>query len=339
MPDLRALRELIEAAYRPNDYPALAWQAQAWETTRPLAGISIIDASPVFRNTLTKYLPLLVAGADLTVALSPLLPNDPDTVGVLDRLGIPVIAAHYAAHFDVVIDCAGVLADCDSRLGYVELTKSGQHVYQGWDQTVFLVDDSEVKLIETVLGTGDGFVRGLAHFGYDDLTDRTIVVFGGGKVGRGAALGARAAGARVIIVDPDPAVSAPAGCELVPEPVDLDDVWCVVSATGVAGALASLTDALRDSGAVLANLGAEDEFGPAMPANRVLNGKAPVNFALTEPTQLRFIDPTMALDNACALELLRGGYPPGLNPPPRHVEDEILKIWETTHPSSDDRPD
>lgn len=339
MPDVHALRELIDAAYQPSDYPALAWQAQAWEKTRPLAGLRIIDASPVFRNTLTKYLPLLVAGADLTVALSPLLPHDPDMVPVLGRLGIPVIAAQDATQFDVVIDCAGVLATCDSRLGYVELTKSGEHVYAGRGQTVFLVDDSEVKLIETVLGTGDGFVRGLAHFGYDDLTDRRIVVFGGGKVGRGAALGARAAGARVIVVDPDQSVSAPAGCELVHEPVDLLDVWCVVSATGVAGALAPLADALRDSGAVLANLGAEDEFGPAMPADRVLNGKAPVNFALTEPTQLRFIDPTMALDNACALELLRGGHPPGLNPPPRPVEDEILKIWETTHPSSGDRPD
>lgn len=273
-----------------------------------------------------------MGGADLTVALSKLLPHDPDMVDVLANLGIMTIGNDEAAEFDVVIDCAGALAEWRSRYGYVELTKSGEHVYAGCAKPVFLVDDSKVKLIETVLGTGDGFVRGLAHFGYTDLTDRHVVVFGGGKVGRGAALGARAAGARVTVVDPDPRVEAPAGCTVAREPIGLDDAWCVVSATGVAGALAPLTGVLRGSGVILADLGVEDEFGPAMPATRVLHGKAPINFALAEPTRLRFIDPTMALDNACALELLSGGHPAGPNPPPAHLEDEILRIWEQTQP-------
>lgn len=330
MTDLSALRTVVADAYHPDEYPALTRQVHAWQGSRPLDGVRIVDASPVFRNTLTKYLPLLTGGAHLTVALSPLLPHDPAAVEILDDVGVPVIGAEQTTGFDVVIDCAGVLAACPSRFGYVELMKSGEHVYAGCAQPVFLVDDSEVKLIETVLGTGDGFLRGLAHFGYGDVAGHHIVVFGGGKVGRGAALAARAAGAHVTVVDPDPIVEAPPGCELLRHPGGLQDVWCVVSATGVAGALAPLTDVLRESGAVLANLGAEDEFGPAMPTQRVLNAKAPVNFALTEPTRLRYIDPTMALDNACAVELLRGGYPAGLNRPPQHLEDEILQIWNST---------
>lgn len=157
-----------------------------------------------------------------------------------------------------------------------------------------------------------------------------MVVFGSGKVGRGAAMKARGVGADVTVIDSDPHAQPPAGCTLIPA----DDVaavqallasaWCVVSATGVRGALDPWAEFLIRSDAVLANLGADDEFGPHMPPERVLNDKAPVNFALAEPTRLRYLDATFALHNACALALLVGGQHAGLNHPPRAVEDDIL---------------
>lgn len=58
--------------------------------------------------------------------------------------------------------------------------------------------------------------------------------------------------------------------------------------------------------ALIANMGVEDEFGPEVPAERVLNAKSPLNFVLEEPTHLKYIDPTMALDNYGALEVLGG---------------------------------
>jgi len=83
---------------------------------------------------------------------------------------------------------------------------------------------------------------------------------------------------------------------------------------------------LSASSALLANMGAEDEFGPRMPPARALNGKFPVNFALPEPTLLRYLDATMALSNACAVELARSDLPPGLALPPVGVETELLRI-------------
>ena len=333
VPDVRAeaLRAILDQTYSPSDHPALIWQTEQWHVNRPLAGNRIADATPVFHNTLAKYVPLLAAGADLTIVLSPLLPHDPNTVTLLHQVGIPVTTRTADRH-DVALDCAGILAQTPVRVGYVELTKSGQHVYESSTAPVFLADDSRVKLIETVLGTGDGFVRGLAHFGHPDLNGREIVVFGCGKVGRGAALAALAAGASVTLVDPDTDARPPDGCSLI-DAADttavraaLDSAWCVASATGIAGALGPWAEYLAGSDLVLANLGAEDEFGPDMPEARVLNDKAPVNFALAEPTHLRYIDATMALHNAGAVELLTGSYRPGIQRPPRAVEDDILDV-------------
>jgi adenosylhomocysteinase len=75
---------------------------------------------------------------------------------------------------------------------------------------------------------------------------------------------------------------------------------------------------------IFANMGVEDEFGPDIPASRVLNNKEPLNFILPEPTLLRYIDPAMALSNAGAAALLSGSLHPGLNIPDLALEDKIL---------------
>ncbi|MBP5531380.1 MAG: hypothetical protein J6Y54_05065, partial [Lentisphaeria bacterium] len=66
------------------------------------------------------------------------------------------------------------------------------------------------------------------------------------------------------------------------------------------------------------------EFGADLPAERVLNAKRPLNFILDEPTRLKYIDPTMALDNAGALEVLTGRVERGVADPPAELEKEIL---------------
>lgn len=79
----------------------------------------------------------------------------------------------------------------------------------------------------------------------------------------------------------------------------------VVTATGVAGALNApeLQNSLLSTKAVLANMGVEDEYGEAIPAEKVLNAKGPLNFILEEPTHLKYIDTSLALHAALA-ELL-----------------------------------
>ena len=73
----------------------------------------------------------------------------------------------------------------------------------------------------------------------------------------------------------------------------------IVTATSVAGVIGRRYPVEPFlEGQVLVNIGAEDEYGPLFPEQSVLNRKVAVNFALEEPTHLRYIETTFALQNA-----------------------------------------
>ena len=343
MPD-SPLARVVAATYSPEDYPALANQIATWADARPLAGLSVLDATPVFTNTLVKYLALQAAGAEVTVSAHRAIPGDSAVIDALPDYGIAVAdeAMLGTATFDIVSDCAGTHADVSSRFGFVELTRSGVGVYEGSQQPVFIADAGRIKLIETSLGTGDGFVRAMAALGHPlpapagteahgHDSSPTIVVFGGGKFGSGIVTACLARQAHVLVVDPRD-LQLPEGAHLI-SPSDTAAVaaaiaraWCVVAATGVTTALEPWAAQLSASGALLANMGATDEFGPTIPPARALNDKVAINFALPEPTHLRYLDPTMALTNAGAVELRHGRVPAGPNLPPAHIEDALLDV-------------
>ena len=353
MPDT-ALARVVADTYSPDEYPALAHQITTWSNSRPLAGLRVLDATPVFTNTLVKYLALQAAGAEVTVSAHRAIPGDPAVIAALPGYGIPVAdeATLRTTQFDIVSDCAGTHSDVPSRFGYVELTRSGVEVYAGSPHPVFVADAGRIKRIETSLGTGDGFVRGMAALGHPIPAGVTgahhsagqttmsgrhgsqaplVVIFGGGKVGSGVTAACRARDARVVVVDPHETHLPPGVARITPDDDDalgraLAEAWCVVAATGLTAALQPWAEALQHSPALLANMGATDEFGPHVPTNAVLHDKVAVNFALAEPTLLRYLDPTMALTNAGAVELRAGRVPPGANLPPTALEDELLSV-------------
>lgn len=336
-PDTDLLQTLLAQSYTPAEHPALQRLIEHPEALRPLRGRAILDATPLFRNTLVKHLALLRAGATLTVATSDAIPHDPAILPILDACHIP--HTHNCSQpdaFDLILDCAGAHAHLRPRLGFVELTRSGAWHFQHADRPVILVDDSRTKTIETGLGTGDGFVRALSHLGLGSPDGRRLVVFGCGKVGSGIAFHAARLGAHVTAVDDTARIRPRPGVRLVDlhdEPAVLAAVaraWCVVSATGRAGALASMTcvlDALRQGTQLVANMGVEDEWGPDLPDARVLNAKRPLNFCLPEPTLLRYIDPTMALSNLAAATLAAQpqDFPNGLSRAPEALEQDIWR--------------
>ena len=325
--------EHIRNFYPRRDYPALAEQLDTWRQLRPLAGTRLLDATPVYTNTLVKYLPLVAGGAELAVGVGEYTPVDRQVLELLRNWGVRIVAPDECAsgEFDVIMDCAGMFADIPTRWGYVELTRSGAEKYRHADAPVFFADAGRIKLIETTLGTGEGCLRALRQLGYDPDGNR-MLIFGGGKVGRGIALYGVRNGAQVALADFGAAGrKLPSGAAAV-EAGDRDAVAAaireadfIISATGVAGALAEHAAELNSSNAVIANMGVLDEFGVGVPAERVLNAKRPLNFILDEPTHLRFIDPTMALDNAGALEVLRGHVDAGVHAPAPELESAIIE--------------
>lgn len=323
-PGRTAQLQAIKATLAPEldsarDYPALSAQAEHWAETRPLEGLRVLCGTPLFLNTLAQFAALLAGGADLTVVHSDELGYDPAIPDLLAGFNIDLChgAEEAAARgpFDAVLDCSALNRGVSARLGYCELTRSGVHVYKADppDKPVFAADSGRIKSIETVLGTGDGCLRGLRHIGVDPA-GKTVLLFGHGRVGRGIEYALTHAGATIRIVDPAQGSSF--------TPAMLDGVSIVIAATGVRHALVPFASSLLDSGALLVNMGADDEFGPDVPPERAVNGKRPVNFMLPEPTSTRYIDPTLALHNAGILELAHGGS--GILLPPDSLENEIL---------------
>jgi len=327
---MNELNDFLSRFYTPQDYPALYAQLGKWQKSRPLDGIKILDATPVFRNTMVKYSVLLAAGADITVSTGKDIPYDPEILKILPRFGIRTADDKIRREtFDVVADCAGRHRNVSSRFGYAELTRSGLEYYRDCPQPVFSVDSGILKRFETTLGTGESFVRAMKHLGFYSFSGKKVLIFGGGKVGRGTAYYSALAGAKTLIVDKN-TITPPAGVDFISTSeskrlsAELADAWCVVSATGLPGVLAEYVPALLQNKPVIANMGVEDEFGETLPESAVLNNKRPLNFILEEPTWISYIDPSMALSNAALLSLLQKNLVPGINLPPSAMEMQII---------------
>ena len=328
---MTALEKYISSFYSEREFPALAQQIICWKKTRPLEGMKILDGTPVFRNTMVKYCALLAGGAGLTVSAGKNIPADPQILEILPRFNIRVATEKILQEkFDAVADCAGRHCNIDSKYGFAELTRSGVEYYRQTSKPVFSVDSGILKLFETALGTGDGFVRAMRHLGYGDFNGKKILIFGGGKVGRGIAYCSEKNGADVTVADKkiirpmkninfldandENAVSA-----------EIRNAWCIVSATGIPGALTDFADRIGKSDALVANMGVEDEFSNALSEQRVLNHKKPLNFILDEPTLLQYIDPSMALSNEALLFLKNNPDKTGIFPPPENIESMIFQ--------------
>lgn len=327
--------EDLSPFYQREEYPILLHQYETWFITKPLQGYRIIDASPIFRNTCAKYAALLAAGASLTVAISPIMPHDPNIVSLLKQYGVSVLKTEQITEtYDVVMDCAGVLRHVKSRYGYVELTRSGAQFYQECKQPVWMVDAGKIKQIETCLGTGESFFRTLENLGIKNTQKKTLVVIGYGKVGRGIVLHAINRQWNVIVADvvkktfPLPYVSFISTADKKALNNAIRHAFCAVTATGCKHALSGLIDPtiLLSSPVYLANMGVEDEWGPEIPKERLLNAGNTLNFILSDPTKMCYIDPPLAIHNQGAVELIAGRVSPGIFPPPIKIENEYLTI-------------
>lgn len=318
---IEKIKKIIETCYDRSDYPTLEFQRCQWSVTKPLAGLRVLDATPVFRNTLSKYIPLMEAGAELAVGLSEVMPCDKKIVAFLRQAGIRIVTPNDKGEtFDVILDCAAAFASHEARIGYVELTRSGVKGYMDCQKPVYVADSSRIKRIETSLGTGESYFRAMAQLGYTDWKGKRLVIFGNGKVGSGLAIYGHQHSAHVSVFDEnspqDSVVSA------------IREAYAVVTATGVKNALESYASELQNSVALLANMGVEDEFSEKVSLERVLSAKRPINFMLEEPTHLRYIETTMALHNHGALEIMKNRDHQGFLYPTEEVENEFLRIVE-----------
>jgi len=143
---LQDINSIINTFYNEKEYPVLLRQIENRSKTQPLRGLSVLDATPVFRNTLIKYKALLLAGANLSVGVTDKLPADPAILNKLREWGVPLIHTEdTGCLFDIVLDCAASFAGLEARIGYVELTRSGVEIYAKKGSPVYLADSGQIK--------------------------------------------------------------------------------------------------------------------------------------------------------------------------------------------------
>jgi adenosylhomocysteinase len=333
--------EEITARFRADDMPFLRRAKLRAMRGRPYDGLKILHNVPLTGETVCKIEVLAVGGADLVVTSPSFMTPDPSSVDVLQRAGVEFRAEYrFTEEFDVVLDCGGELQSLVTpRLGTCELTGTGSLRYRAADPAypVIAVDESRVKDLEALLGTGRAFVHAFRHLVDEPIDGMAFLVFGYGKVGRGIvrALSPYTREIGVVDADHDTVTAArSAGCDAMHagerERVEswARKAFAVVTATGVPGVVSAGYDAGAFRGAYLANMGGEDEFGDAFAPENVLHRKRPVNFAAGDPDAMRYLDPVFHAHNL-GVDLLSFGRPrPGVQAFPDFLADEIVESWQ-----------
>lgn len=329
--NLSKLRKLIEDRYCPRgDYPCLDSQINFNEKNRPLSGLCVLHSTPIFFNFLPKILSLGESGASLTIVPPPGLQMDMQVYELLKELNFTVSMEAPSRQFDIVLDCAGLHSTVSANIGSVELTKSGERRYLELNKNCISVDKSKIKLIEDVFGTADGLMRALEQERLS-LIDRSVVLFGFGKVGKGVYLQARKLTEDIKVVEKCINVNNPWNVRLyhwektneVEALISSADV--IITATGCKGFLREFDKSLFLN-KTLINIGAEDEFGENIDPKIVFNNKKPANFILKEPTRLKYLDATFALHNQSAIDLVSMPSFSGVIKPLDSTESKLFNI-------------
>ena len=326
------------------------------EISRPsmnIEGLKVINNTPLTMATLFKCASFLASGADLTISLDRTLPFTEEALKFLKEKKVPFFEKEdlKGSECDIVLDCnGGMVGLVEPKLGFVELTGSGKYKYNDVKKPVINVDDTETKKLETFFGTGESLVRSLHELGpvsEKEFEGAKVVVFGFGKVGRGVVHGLISVGCQVVVIDSNEEARKSAkmqkGCLEVFDPSEKEKIkahfsssLAVVTVTGTDGWVSKEYNKEDFAGVrFLANMGAEDEFGPKFSEDDVLNKKFPVNFALKEPTLALFLDPIFLAHNKAAQLLADGKAPKGFHPPEEKFDLDILKKWRALYPFFD----
>lgn len=177
-----------------------------------------------------------------------------------------------------------------------------------------------------------------------------FMIFGFGKVGKGIASALESAGTpkkNIFVVDISPEAYMEAmkqgysGLLLEghqQESIEkikavISDMWAVVTATGVDGAISQyFSQSDFDHVSLLANMSTGDDFGYRFATGRIFNHKKPVNFMLDYPTEVMYLDAIFALFLKAGEELLiNKTLKKGLNQISSQLDQAILTAWITHH--------
>lgn len=333
--------------YSAKEAPFMHQQLAEWGATKPLSGLRVIHHIPLVPNTLLKIACLMAAGAEITVTNpSSFVSPHPEAVACLHECGIRYTehpASLRGEQFDLYFDCGGELFQAlgNPKIGAIELTGSGDQYYrrQQLQFPVISIDRTLTKQLETIFGSAESANVAIAQTTGINPAEKTWMIFGFGKIGRGLAYFCVHHHAPVVIVDPNPqarhaaqqlGIKAidPQDQEILQQELVKTDI--VITATGSKAVLAPYPRGWFDN-KILANMGVYDEYGDKFNKDVVLNNKQPVNFMLEDPTPIKYMDPEFYAHNIAALPLLTNQVAPGTHDLAQSIDMQIIKRWCDYH--------
>jgi adenosylhomocysteinase len=333
-----------------EDMPILQEVIERMAREKPFQGIRVVIGHFLALNSVALFEGFWRGGAEVTVCTTFESERTRSLVSELRSHDFPILPVEEAVTTgDYFIDNAGILGRMRTPKGAIEVTRTGDWVYESLSCPTISIDRSRLKYLEDYLGTGESFVRGWYHIRPNvPLLGKNIVLFGYGKVGKGVAVYSRKEGANVAVVDIHGDVVMKAqkeGFEAIglqnksQLKATLRKAHIVIGATGKPGAIGESVPAswLRANSPFFVNIG-HDEFGPHVPDDEILGGReVPINFHLKRPTTNHKIDPIQAAEVLAFDELVKnpGKYSNGLHPLPETIDVWIFKKWMSYWPEED----
>jgi len=194
--------------YSATEMPFLQRQKQQALENQSYRGLKILHNVPLTVESLFKIEVLVAGGADLTVTSPSFMEPKPLALEILKAAGVNVQLPHtFEDDFDICLDCCGeLLGLVTPRMGTAEITRTGAIRYGSspLSYPAISVDDSKVKSLEAMLGTGEAFVRAFQELTGTVINNRKFMVVGYGKVGQGIVKALTPYTQAIVVVDSHP---------------------------------------------------------------------------------------------------------------------------------------
>ena len=331
----------IKSEFIEDEMSFMAKQLKRVKESKPYKGFSILQNIPFTKETLIKTEILIEGGAEVTITSPSFMDPDPVLVDNFKQSGGIFIEQKKLKDsiFDFHLDCAAELLSFQPpRIGTVEITGTGTNKYRDANATypIISIDQSVIKNLEGVLGTGEAFLRAFKEITLQDVRNKQFMIFGYGKVGKGMSHYLKNEGANVTIVDLEDSVleqAASAGFKTIHAKNKTTvesaakEMFCIATATGRENIISDNYNTINFKNKFLANMGGDDEFGYNFKDDEVLCKKRPVNFFISTPTLMRYLDPVFYAHNMGIDILLYSNLKDGLHPFPSHIAEEVVLEW------------
>ncbi|MCS7223516.1 MAG: adenosylhomocysteinase [Armatimonadetes bacterium] len=377
---------LLQIEWADRQMPVLRKIREEFEKTKPLTGCVIGACLHVTKETANLVRTLQAGGATVALCASnPLSTQDEVAAALVKEFGVSVFALRgesseeYYRHIHAVLNFQPKItlddgADLVTTLHRERRDQLGQ-VVGGTEETttgvirlrsmfrqgvlaypIIAVNDAQTKyLFDNRYGTGQSVIDGILRATNLLLAGSVMVVAGYGWCGRGIAMRAKGAGARVIVTEVDPVRALEAvmdGYEVLPmsEAARIGDIF--VTATGDTAVIREEHFRLLKDGAILCNAGHFDvevdvktlrslavsqrKIRPNLEELTMEDGRRIfllaegrlVNLAAAEGHPAAVMDMSFSNQALAALYLWQhqGGWAPGVYPVPKDLDERVARL-------------